>query len=340
MNGGSDVLTPDLFDTLIGRDMEVLLESKEINQKAALRSKIEYVLKSHPELLGDKWLVYVREDMLGTIMNVIDNLTITTTDERKDNNSNIRQTGIEKAFITKTKGMLLNNVIENFISVGLYGDASSIRIPLSFGKNGTTNDGKTKRAWNAWPGVKVGKMGVEITLSVGWEIAEQYNYNRVINAQLDRVHSAQYVWLEGGAVAWGIKKPLSIWAEAFVGAEWIKDPIVGIEQINRQYETLSGILFTVTDLNQIKKNPYEYFKDRIKKLEADSKYGKFIQNNIKHLQDNARFIAEVLIKKNIFTLLEKESNDKTQQARALNNLVRSEERRVGKECRSRWSPYH
>ena len=25
---------------------------------------------------------------------------------------------------------------------------------------------------------------------------------------------------------------------------------------------------------------------------------------------------------------------------ALRNLVRSEERRVGKECRSRWSPYH
>ena len=27
-------------------------------------------------------------------------------------------------------------------------------------------------------------------------------------------------------------------------------------------------------------------------------------------------------------------------ARVLINLLRSEERRVGKECRSRWSPYH
>ena len=26
--------------------------------------------------------------------------------------------------------------------------------------------------------------------------------------------------------------------------------------------------------------------------------------------------------------------------RILGNLTRSEERRVGKECRSRWSPYH
>ena len=27
-------------------------------------------------------------------------------------------------------------------------------------------------------------------------------------------------------------------------------------------------------------------------------------------------------------------------AQAMNNMTRSEERRVGKECRSRWSPYH
>ena len=32
-------------------------------------------------------------------------------------------------------------------------------------------------------------------------------------------------------------------------------------------------------------------------------------------------------------------NDTTNEARAL-LLLRSEERRVGKECRSRWSPYH
>src|SRR2546425_11134935 len=29
-----------------------------------------------------------------------------------------------------------------------------------------------------------------------------------------------------------------------------------------------------------------------------------------------------------------------QAARDINELLRSEERRVGKECRSRWSPYH
>ena len=30
----------------------------------------------------------------------------------------------------------------------------------------------------------------------------------------------------------------------------------------------------------------------------------------------------------------------TRQGFSLNNITRSEERRVGKECRSRWSPYH
>ena len=35
------------------------------------------------------------------------------------------------------------------------------------------------------------------------------------------------------------------------------------------------------------------------------------------------------------------SVDNEKEALALeNNLIRSEERRIGKECRSRWSPYH
>ena len=32
--------------------------------------------------------------------------------------------------------------------------------------------------------------------------------------------------------------------------------------------------------------------------------------------------------------------DKTVEIEDISELVRSEERRVGKECRSRWSPYH
>ena len=34
------------------------------------------------------------------------------------------------------------------------------------------------------------------------------------------------------------------------------------------------------------------------------------------------------------------SNDTPGQIAIIDDLIRSEERRVGKECRSRWSPYH
>ena len=54
--------------------------------------------------------------MFGQIMNIADNLTLTTMSGENIDESNIRQFGIEKAFITKTKGVLLDNVIENFIS--------------------------------------------------------------------------------------------------------------------------------------------------------------------------------------------------------------------------------
>src|SRR5260370_25350259 len=38
--------------------------------------------------------------------------------------------------------------------------------------------------------------------------------------------------------------------------------------------------------------------------------------------------------------VQQESSQAAQRARAILELRRSEERRVGKECRSRWSPYH
>ena len=50
---------------------------------------------------------------------------------------------------------------------------------------------------------------------------------------------------------------------------------------------------------------------------------------------------EVLIKKNISGLKIKKSSKSLPKAPELKPfIIRSEERRVGKECRSRWSPYH
>ena len=37
---------------------------------------------------------------------------------------------------------------------------------------------------------------------------------------------------------------------------------------------------------------------------------------------------------------EGQKGEKVKRRTSLKNIIRSEERRVGKECRSRWSPYH
>ena len=54
-----------------------------------------------------------------------------------------------------------------------------------------------------------------------------------------------------------------------------------------------------------------------------------------HLAADVREIEEILKR-----YLPKEEGYAKTVAEAVNYSVRSEERRVGKECRSRWSPYH
>ena len=56
----------------------------------------------------------------------------------------------------------------------------------------------------------------------------------------------------------------------------------------------------------------------------------------KRLFNKEFFIRSV--KYNVRTLFRKEIEEATEQQ--IFQAVRSEERRVGKECRSRWSPYH
>ena len=50
-------------------------------------------------------------------------------------------------------------------------------------------------------------------------------------------------------------------------------------------------------------------------------------------------LAGVIDPKTIITNIKAETKDDVLRALA-NAFYRSEERRVGKECRSRWSPYH
>ena len=64
-----------------------------------------------------------------------------------------------------------------------------------------------------------------------------------------------------------------------------------------------------------------------------------VKQNIKNkFQDRKLPLVDEVIE------LDKENREIKQEVQALradrNKLSRSEERRVGKECRSRWSPYH
>ena len=53
----------------------------------------------------------------------------------------------------------------------------------------------------------------------------------------------------------------------------------------------------------------------------EKKYQVFVSSTYEDLQEERKKVMEALLQMNCFP-------------------VRSEERRVGKECRSRWSPYH
>ena len=56
--------------------------------------------------------------------------------------------------------------------------------------------------------------------------------------------------------------------------------------------------------------------------------------------ENMWNIITIAINKNSFSIIGCTKMSKSQGNLYLNCLFRSEERRVGKECRSRWSPYH
>ena len=55
---------------------------------------------------------------------------------------------------------------------------------------------------------------------------------------------------------------------------------------------------------------------------------------------NLTFITFLLIELFFSLIFTKDWKFRFNGAKGYPNLIRSEERRVGKECRSRWSPYH
>src|SRR5256885_16038442 len=69
-------------------------------------------------------------------------------------------------------------------------------------------------------------------------------------------------------------------------------------------------------------------------------------NNVNFSSREFWWFVTSLLYSNLYTLLPKTlfesskwSSDRIKRSKALTVAIRSEERRVGKECRSRWSPY-
>ena len=68
---------------------------------------------------------------------------------------------------------------------------------------------------------------------------------------------------------------------------------------------------------------------------------KNLSRNVKKLMDEKKISMNELAKKTglSFSVIRNIKEGKNKKLNA-QNIYRSEERRVGKECRSRWSPYH
>ena len=51
-------------------------------------------------------------------------------------------------------------------------------------------------------------------------------------------------------------------------------------------------------------------------------------------------LCDILSARDALLVIDKVNSNREATETRINKVIRSEERRVGKECRSRWSPYH
>ncbi|MFA7298480.1 MAG: hypothetical protein WC010_02430 [Candidatus Absconditabacterales bacterium] len=240
-------------------------------------------------------LVRVRETIFTKIMTAIDNVEITTNNGAQ---TQLQAAGISKGReIHELKRELMENTIKSLILSGIhYSITGGWRFSIGYGKSGTSESGRTKRARGAGPGLIIGKEKVELAIELGGEIAEQYNINKVINADLSQVKSAKYLGIEGGAiVAIGSK---TADAELYAGINRQQDPVVGINQIDKQYTSLSAEIFNVRGASVATLADKDLFRAHIKNhitaLKGDGTYGKFVTKNEQHLTDDLDFMVRYM----------------------------------------------
>ena len=300
INGGSNEVQPDLYDTLVGKDADEILSLYE--SESTLKAKLDEILtqSKNPqtiEIIRKEWLVRVRETIFTKIMTAIDHVEITTSDGAT--------TQLQSAWIDKwrethvLKKELLESTIKSLIQTGIhYSETWGWRFMIGYSKEWISQSGRTKRArWVGW-WVIIWSGKVELAINLSWEVAEQYNHKNVINANLSKVKSAKYVGIEWWALAEISTSDRWVDAEAYAGIDRQKDPVVGINQVDKQYRAVSEEIFDITWASTTTLADKTSFRSYILKKIVDWKnenvYGKFITNNEQHLTDNLDFMVRYM----------------------------------------------
>lgn len=336
INGGSNVITPDLNDTLLGKDAEAIVDCMDEEQQ--LKQKIEYMLTQSQDEniikdIQDHGLVYVRETIITQLMTAVDNVEIT--------GAHLPKTHLQSPWISVSERALFKKwILADLVNtLGIhYSVNKGLRITMGKSKSWVL----TRKSWqtalwnrsaNAWWvfGVVVWENNnIELVANLSGWWAEQYNYKKVINANLQEVKSAQYFGLEWWIIAaTGLKKDnlLKTDAEAFAGINWQQNKEIGLNQIDKQYEMVSDEIFNVpqsqTD-NVLKSEStcLEYFKAKIKEQQVNKQFRKFVEHNQAQLTKDAKFIVKYMSLNKLFSdesiLKTKSNNEKNQ---ALNQLL-------------------
>lgn len=310
INGGSKAVQPDLYNTLVGRETESLMalyESQEAERQ--FKNKLDEILTTSEEpgikeAIRRQGLVRVRETLFTSIMKAIDNVEITTNDGTQ---TNIMAAGVSKwREINALKKEILESTIKSLILSWIhYNSEWWLILTLGYGREWQSETYRTKRNRGVQWGVILTWGKVEIIVGLNAGIAEQYNYKKVINADLSQVKRAKYLGIEWWALA-GIKTQnlTKVELEAYAGINWQQDPEAGINQIDKQYRAVSEEIFNsenasssiLSDETKFTK----YITDRIATLKTDSTYGRFVETNEQHLTDDLTFMVRYMKENNFF----------------------------------------
>src|ERR1017187_9474433 len=127
--------------------------------------------------------------------------------------------------------------------------------------------------------------------------------------------------------------------EGILTAEDSLRAVSGGQQV-RIHDQDSSIQSFIRGFNEIQDN-LDIIKEKEKIVTAASKDSETRKTKEEQIVADIQTIYDIMNKnKNRLAAMRKKLKDSNKKNDELEKFIRSEERRVGKECRSRWSPYH